>query len=259
MRPRAAALAAALVALVAPAAASAQGLERILEVDGDAVFRIATRPGVEVCAGGGLRMDDGRVTTGRRRSRGEESCVAGAAEVLVTVRDGRVRAIEVGPPGTSRADLDLGSIGASAAVDWLLTLAADPGEPAAKDALLPAAIADGVETWPRLLAIGRDGALDREVRQTALFWVSQAAVGVVTEGLAEVAADERDDEEVRKAAVFALSRRPEPESVPALMDIARMGPGRGVREAALFWLAKAEDPRVIEFFAEILRGGTPRR
>ena len=257
MRRRAAALAA-LVALAAPAAASAQGLERILEADGDAAFRIATLPGVEVCEGGGLRMDDGQITMGRRR-RGEERCRAGAAEVLVTVRDGRVRAIEVGLPGTARADRDLGSIGASAAAAWLLALAADPDERAARDALQPAAIADSVEVWPRLLAIGRDGALDREVRQSALFWVSQAAVRVVTEGLAEVAADERDDEEVRKAAVFALSRRPEPESVPALMDIARTGPGRGVREAALFWLAKAEDPRVVEFFQEILSGGAPRR
>jgi HEAT repeat protein len=255
MRARTLALAGALVWCVAPRAA-AQGLERrILESDGDVAFRFATRPGVEVCEGGNVRVDE--TTTGRRRSRWEETCVEDGAEVLVSVREGRVRAI--GPPATSRADRSLGEVGAAQAADWLLSVAARADEPAAKEALLPAVIADGVEIWPRLLEIGRDRALGRGVRESALFWVSRAAAEVVTAGLAEVAADERDDDEVRRAAVFAISRRPEPESVPALMEIARSGPGRAVREAALFWLARAEDPRAIAFFEEILHRGSPRR
>jgi hypothetical protein len=244
-----------------PADLAAQDLgRRILEADGDVAMRYATRPGVEVCERGNVRMDGGRSDVGGSwTSRWEDSCVAGGVELLVTVADGRVRGIEIGPPGTSRSDRDLGDVSPAEAADWLLSLAGRADERAAKDALLPAVIAAGVETWPRLLDIASDRSMARGIRESALFWTSRAATEVVTRELAGVAADERDDEEVRKAAVFALSRRPADESVPALMDIARTGPGRGVREAALFWLARAEDPRVIPFFEEILRASTPRR
>jgi hypothetical protein len=256
---RAVLVAAALAACFAPRAAAQELDRRILESDGDVALLFATRPDVEVCEGGSVRTDGGRNTMGRWRSRSEETCVEGGAELVITVREGRVTAIEIGPPGTARADRDLGEVRPQEAADWLLELASRSDERAAKDALLPAAIADGVEIWPQLLAIARDRSLGRAVRESALFWASQAATDVVTEGLADVATDERDDEEVRTAAVFALSRRPESESVPILMDIARTAPGRGVREAALFWLARAEDPRVIVFFEEILSRGNPRR
>ena len=227
--------------------------ERVRRVEGEVAFRFPTRPGVEVCEDG-FRVDGGRTRMGRGREGWDERCMEGDAEVVLRVEGGRVREVELAPPGLHRSDVDLGAVPAAEAAELLLSLAGTEDPRAAREALAPAAIAD-VETWPRMLEIGRDQALDRQLRQGALFWVSRAAAEVVTEGLSDVARDDRDDEEVRKAAVFALSRRPPDEAVPVLMDLARTAPGRAVRETALFWLARVDDPRVAPFFEEILLGG----
>jgi hypothetical protein len=60
-----------------------------------------------------------------------------------------------------------------------------------------------------------------------------------------------------QAAVFALSQRPDHESVPVLMDVARTAPHPDTRRSAMFWLAQSEDERVYAFFEEILvrKGG----
>lgn len=251
-------LAAAWAALAAPRAGLAQDLgARVLSADGSVAFRFAARPDVEVCEGG-VRMNDGHVTMGRWREGWDQQCVRGGAEVRLVVAGRRVRSVEVGPPRTARADRDLGVVPAAQAARWLLALEGRAEPKAARDALLPAVLADSVETWPRLLEIGRDLGADPELRKGALFWASQAAAEVVTQGLADVARDRSDDESVRQSAVFALSRRPPDEAVPILMEVARTGAGRSVRQAALFWLARLDDPRVIPFFEHILRAA-PRR
>jgi len=72
-----------------------------------------------------------------------------------------------------------------------------------------------------------------------------------------VALDDEEEQEVRDAAVFALSRRPDDEAVPILMEIARTAPQAETRRSAMFWLAESKDDRVYAFFEEILtrRGG----
>ena len=248
---RAAAGVAAVGALATPLAG--QGLAgRVQGAEGEVAFHFATRPGIEVCEDG-FREGDSRNSFGRWREGWDRTCVEGPVEVVVTVRGGEVRDLEMAPPGLLPSDVDLGAFPAAEAADWLLALAGGAERRVARDAMAPAAIADA-ETWPRLLEIGRDRGRDHEVRESALFWISREAAEVVTRGLSEVALDERDDEEVRKAAVFSLSRRPADEAVPLLMDIAREAPGKGVRESALFWLARIEDPRVIPFFEQILLG-----
>ena len=239
--------------LVVSAPLAAQGLApRVRAAEGEVAFRFPIRPGVEVCEKG-FRMDGTQSRFGRWRKGWEDTCVAGPAEVVLSLRAGQVRGVELSPPGLRPRDVDLGAVSAADAADYLLGLAARAQPRVARDALAPAAIADA-ETWPRLLEIGRDRGGEREVRESALFWVSREAARVVTEGLSEVARDESDDEEVRKAAVFALSRRSADEAVPTLMEVARGAPGAEVRESALFWLARMDDPRVVPFFEQILLG-----
>ena len=55
-------LGALLFALLAPGAAAQDVGRRVTESDGDVAFRFATRPDVEVCEDGGVRMDGGRTT-----------------------------------------------------------------------------------------------------------------------------------------------------------------------------------------------------
>jgi len=72
----------------------------------------------------------------------------------------------------------------------------------------------------------------------------------VVRTLSSLAEDE--DQEVRNAAIFALSQRPDDEGLPALMELARTGAHAETRKTAMFWLAQSGDERVVAFFEEIL-------
>ena len=71
---------------------------------------------------------------------------------------------------------------------------------------------------------------------------------------ADVANDDGEEQEIRNAAIFALSQRDDAESVPALMEIARTGAESETRKTAMFWLAQSDDPRVVRFFEDVLLG-----
>jgi HEAT repeat protein len=60
------------------------------------------------------------------------------------------------------------------------------------------------------------------------------------------------DREVKEQAVFALSQQPHAEGVPALIRIARTHRDREVRRKALFWLGQSDDPRALALFEELL-------
>lgn len=153
------------------------------------------------------------------------------------------------------AGTDLGLVPAPEAAAYLLSRArAASGRPPREDAVLAAALADVDGLWRELLVLGRDRGIDRDVRRSALFWVAQDAGAAASQGIAALAADEQEDQEVREAAIFALSQRPASESVPARIDLARSAREHETRQAAMFWLAQSEDERVLTFFEEILPG-----
>ena len=73
-----------------------------------------------------------------------------------------------------------------------------------------------------------------------------------TRGLNDIVVDSDVDREVREQAVFALSQRPREEAVPALIAVARTNKDPEVRKKALFWLGQSHDPRAIDLFEELL-------
>jgi HEAT repeat protein len=141
-------------------------------------------------------------------------------------------------------------------VEFFLDLArtGGPSGRGLKDALLPVVLADVQDVWKDLMGLAKDRSIRSDTRSSALFWVSQEAAAVVTEGLAEVAMDQDEDQDVREAAVFALSQRPSDESVPILMELAKTADHPETRRSAMFWLAQSKDDRVLDFFEEILLG-----
>jgi hypothetical protein len=60
------------------------------------------------------------------------------------------------------------------------------------------------------------------------------------------------DRDVREHAVFALSQEPHDVGVPALIQIARSNRDREVRKKAFFWLGQTNDPRAVALFEEVL-------
>lgn len=246
---------------VGPADTRAQSLARQVAQHADGTVRVTypARPDVEICDQG-IHMGEHRVTW---RSRGWDdeptNCRTGSVEIEVRVRDGSVRGVEVVRrlrDRTEGAD-DLGSFSAQEAADFLLDAAHTGGSSGRgeEDAIFAALLADVTELWRDLLQMAQNPALEKDVRTTSLFWVGQEAASVVTEGLARVAMDEEEDQDVREAAVFALSQRPSDEGVPILMEVARTAKEAETRESAIFWLAQSDDERVYAFFEEILVGG----
>jgi len=253
---RAAVVAATLTVALAGGPLEAQDLRRaVAEASGTLTFRFATRPGVEVCGSGSVRIGQ-RSRVRRWREGWDEDCVAGGAQVRLRVSNGRVSSLDLEPPTAEGGAGDLGMIAGAHAARFLLDLARTGEEEVREEALGAAVLADGAVVWPDLLSMARDRDLHAGVRKSALFWAGQEAADAVIEGLREIASGPDEEQDVRDAAVFALSQRPAAESVPILMDLARTAPQAKTRRAAVFWLAQSRDPRVLEFFEEVLLGRT---
>ena len=224
------------------------------EEDGIVRFSYETRPGVEICDYG-IQFRGDRVMWRQEDSDDRaRDCQEGVAEVELDVRDGRVRDVEVVTPRErSRSARDLGEVTPGEAAGYLLSLAyRGATNDAAEDVIFPAMIADVEGVWREVLEIAKDRDVHRGIRKNALFWIGQEAADAVLAGLADVATDESEDQEVRNSAVFALSQRDDDESIPVLIEIAETATEAETRRTAMFWLAQSDDPRVIRFFEDIL-------
>jgi len=90
------------------------------------------------------------------------------------------------------------------------------------------------------------------VKRSAVFWLGQAAGDAATRGLTDLVDDGSADHEVRETAVFALSQRPHEEGVPALIRIVKENKDPDLRRKAIFWLGQSDDPRALSLFEELL-------
>jgi HEAT repeat protein len=73
-----------------------------------------------------------------------------------------------------------------------------------------------------------------------------------TAGLEDLVGDDDEDREVREQAVFALSQLKHDEGIPALIKVARTNADPEIRRKAIFWLGQSDDPRVLALFEELL-------
>ena len=123
-----------------------------------------------------------------------------------------------------------------------------------EDVVLPITLADSVTPWLELLALARDQRVERRTRKAAVFWVGQAAGDAATRGLSEIAESESGDQEVKESAIFALSQLGDGGGVPALIRIALTNRDPELRRTAIFWLGQSDDPRALALFEELLAG-----
>ena len=193
--------------------------------------------------------------SGGSGSHWQEGCEPGPARLTLGVVDGRVARVRLAvgtPRRAAAADVtDLGPVSAPVAAAYLLDLAERSDGPAGREAIVAAAFADSAVVWPRLLRLARSTARPSATRREAAFWVADAAGRAVAPGDAD-AADASDDREVREQAVFALSQRPRAESVPALIRIARTHRDAEIRRTSIFWLGQSGDARALDLFESVL-------
>jgi HEAT repeat protein len=182
-------------------------------------------------------------------------CDSGPVRVVLTKRGANITDLRVYVGGEwrpSTTTTDLGTIGTKDAASYLLALALKDESRASEKAIFPAVLADSVTIWPDLLKIAKADHVSRKVKRSAVFWLGQAAGDAATRGLTDLVDDGSADHEVRETAVFALSQRPRDEGVPALIRIARQNKDPDLRRKAIFWLGQSDDPRALSLFEELL-------
>jgi HEAT repeat protein len=109
---------------------------------------------------------------------------------------------------------------------------------------------DGDESTRALVSLAKKHP-ELEVRKKAIFWLGQKAGEHITATLRSTI-DDDPDSELREMAVFAISQRPRDEAVPMLIELAKTHRDPEVRKKALFWLGQSEDPRAVELLEKIL-------
>lgn len=200
----------------------------------------------------------GRMTWGDRSARDVEydvECSRGPGRVVLDKVNGELRELRFYVGGRwrpSRTATDLGTIAARDAAALLLGVARTATGKPARDAILPLTLVDSVEVWRDLVALARDEGRSRETRRQAVFWLGQLAEAPATRGLDEIVGESALDREVREQAVFALSLRPRDEGIPALVRIVRTNRDPALRRKALFWLGQSGDPRALQLIEELL-------
>jgi hypothetical protein len=186
----------------------------------------------------------------------DSECSFGPARVVIDRRGGETTTLRFYVGGRWRpggADVtDLGTVPARDAAGYLVSIAErDRGHVGSK-AVFPATMADSVDVWPALIRVARNPDIPRATRTQSVFWLGQAAGDVAGAELSALVGDGGVDREIREQAVFALSQRPREEGIPALIKVARTNKDPAIRKKALFWLGQSGDPRALDLFEELL-------
>ena len=186
----------------------------------------------------------------------DSECSHGPARIVIDRSGGQITDLRfyVGgrwKPGGPNVT-DLGMVSPREAANYLVSIAQNDRGRIGSKAIFPATIADSTDIWPALMRVARNADVPRDTRNQAVFWIGQAAGEAVTANLDALVVDNSVDREVREQAVFALSQRPKDESVPALIKVARTNRDPEIRKKALFWLGQSHDPRALDLFEELL-------
>jgi hypothetical protein len=240
------------LALLPLHASAAQGsLARRIDAarDGRVSFHFASV--ATVCGDGQhwLRAGDGdwygEWSTG---ARSESSCERGPIRVTVTKDGGAIVRIETAAgPLTEAADAtSLGVVGASDASAWLLSQAARLDGRPAREALMPAALADSAAPFNGLLAVARDQDRARDTRRSAISWLSRApGVSAAEAGraLRAIASNADDAPAVREAALSGLGRLARDGEIATLQTMTRSREDEWLARGAMREIGRSGDPR----------------
>lgn len=90
-----------------------------------------------------------------------------------------------------------------------------------------------------------------DIREKALFWLSQQA-GAKAAAALQDAVDDDPEESVKARAVFGISQLPDDQSIPLLVKLMKTHRTREVRKKAAFWLGQKRDPRALAAIEDVL-------
>ncbi|MGQ0766624.1 MAG: HEAT repeat domain-containing protein [Gemmatimonadota bacterium] len=249
-----------LLAVMAVPACGQSLARRIDAASGSVVeFHFAARSGV---CGDGRRYirADFENWIGNFNEMTRAVCEPGPVRVVL-VRAGRepIR-IETfaGPLAPDSAAINLGRVSAAEAARYLVGVAGSAEGRAARDALLPASLADSAQVVEPLLAIARDQTKSRELRRSALSHATRqretadamSTDEVIRASLA-LARDESEHSAMRQYAAGILGRFDRGEGVPSLIQLAGSGTDLWLARYATELLGRSGDPRARRALREL--------
>ena len=93
---------------------------------------------------------------------------------------------------------------------------------------------------------------DREVREQAVFWLSQVPGDETVAALDSVLRDPKTDQEIQEKAIFALSQHHSARAGAVLRDFAmRPDVDEDLREKAVFWIGQTRSPENAQFLKDL--------
>lgn len=156
----------------------------------------------------------------------------------------------------NRALTWLEEVDPAASAAFLADLISEPGllegaGDAGDGALMALALHASPVATQRLISVARSGS-QADLRGEVLFWLALSGADRAPEVILE-ALEGDGDPDVREEAVFALSQLPDDQGVPLLLEIARdPARSRKVRQEAFFWFVQEGEDQALELIADIL-------
>lgn len=248
--------ASALLVACASTAPAQQLARRVASApDGSVQFLFAARP--EVCGDGrtwfsaGEGLWQGTFVGGPGDASRSTNCERGPVRVVLDRAEREIVGIHVyaGPPATTPDVIDLGTVPARDASEYLLSLAATLEGRPGREAILPAMLADSAAPANTLLAIARDVQRPRDTRRSAMTWLGREAerqpaeASRVVKELTTIARDQNDQQAVRSHALATLGRLGRGEGIPVLIELSTGAADPWLARDALQALARSGDPR----------------
>ena len=194
---------------------------------------------------------------------GFESCcgrcrLAPPTDLVVLARVQGAAILELRPIAVD-CDMDAGGmplfwfdgVSADASVAWLSTLVTQTGDARRLADRALSAISQHAGS-AAVTALVRFATGTSEIRGRALSWLAERAADQALPAI-NATLQKDPDTEMKKLAVRALSRFPNNEGIPRLMEIARSHDNAEVRRQAMLQLGQSRDPRVVDFVSQILR------
>lgn len=237
-----------MACLLPPRGEAQEIARRVSQVrDGKVRMSFAARPDICGYNNGISTNRDGNWNSRTSSSREAEdvvydnSCSEGPARVVVTLRGGNVERVRsyVGGRWRTASDVtDLGAVSVRDAVSYLLNIANTQSGKGAEQALFPLTLADSVQVAQPLYTLAKNESRPREVRDQAVFWLSQVEDERAVDMLADILRTSREDY-IRDKAIFGLSQHRSGKGFAILRTYAENeNAPENLREKAIFWLGQ---------------------
>lgn len=259
-----------LVVLGCSTAGAQSDIERKITGAGDGTvqFNFASRDGV--CGNGSsfFRVDDDgwyqTTTTGMYMGDNMRAdvCARGPVRVVITQAGREIVKIEThaGPLVKDPEDgRDLGTVSTRDAAQYFLSVASTAEGRPAREALMPAMLADSAVVSTRLLALATDKTRSRDIRRSAMSWAARRrdepggpGAAAISRALNAIVRDHDEGEAIRQQALSTIASFDRGEGIPTLIGFAADG-DEWIARQSMRSLARSGDPRARAFTREVVK------